>query len=72
MTAPTPERPAARWRSFTMPAKRTPFSPARPIAATRICGSWWARWISSSVCQTVFPQRDEASRSSAFPSVIRR
>ena len=72
ITAPTPERPAARCRSFTMPANSTPFSPARPMDDTRISGSWCCFLIVSSVCQTVVPQRCEASRSSASSFSIQR
>ena len=39
MTAPTPLRPAARCLSFMMQAKRTSFSPAGPMHATRKRGN---------------------------------
>src|SRR3546814_17599697 len=38
ITAPTPERQAARCKSFTMAAYNTRFSPALPIEQTRISG----------------------------------
>ncbi len=67
ITAPTPLRPAARCMSLTTQAKRTPFSPATPIEATRIRGSWCLALIPSSVSQTDLPQNGAASMSLASP-----
>jgi len=39
ITAPTPERPAARCRSLTMAENSTLFSPARPMVEMRSSGS---------------------------------
>jgi len=71
-TAPTPERPAARCRSLTIAAYSTWLSPARPIVEMRISGSWCAFFSISSVCQTVLPNRCDASRSSTVSSAIDR
>ena len=62
MTAPTPDRPAARCRSLTMAAKRTRFSPAGPIQVTTVsCCPDSSRTISS-VSQTVLPHRCSAEQ----------
>src|SRR5260370_628917 len=39
ITAPTPDRPAARCLSLMMQAKRTRFSPAGPMQAMRVFGT---------------------------------
>jgi hypothetical protein len=72
ITAPTPERPAARCRSLITPAKRQPASPARPIEETRICGSWCFVLRRCSVSHVVRPQTPAASRSSALSSSMCR
>ena len=56
ITAPTPERPAARCKSLTIAEYKTPFSPERPIEETRINGSWCLVLMAGSVSQTVLPQ----------------
>ena len=48
------------------------FSPATPIEATRISGSWCLALIPSSVSQTDLPQYSEASISRAFSFSTRR
>jgi len=65
ITAPTPERPAARCRSLTMQANSTWFSPATPIEDTRTSGSCSSCLICSSVSQQLLPHSPAASRSSA-------
>ena len=72
ITAPTPERPAARWRSLMMHAKRTPRSPATPIEATFSSGFWCCAFSASSVCQTVSPHSSPAGRISTWSSTMWR
>ena len=72
MTAPIPVRPATSFRSLTMQAKRTRFSPAGPIWATRMRGSPSSARIASSTSPVIFPQRCAASRISTAPSLIQR
>ena len=66
MTVPTPERPAARCRSFTTAAYRQPCSAARPTQAMRMSGSWCLACRRSSVSHTEVPHRSSAGISSAF------
>jgi hypothetical protein len=72
ITAPTPERPAARCRSFTTAANSTLFSPASPIDEMRSSGSWWSFLSVSSVSHTLCPHNADASRSSATSSLMQR
>ena len=72
ITAPTPERPAARCRSLTTAAYNTWFSPASPIELMRSCGSWCCFFSIASVSKTLLPHRWAASFSSAWPSLIDR
>ncbi len=62
ITVPTPERPAARCRSFTTAAYRQPVSPAGPMPETRTCGSWNLFLSQASVSHVDLPQIAEASR----------
>ena len=72
ITVPTPERPAARCMSFTTQANFTPASPATPMEATRISGSWCLALIPSSVSQTDLPQNSLASISWTLSFSTRR
>lgn len=72
MTAPTPERPAARCRSLTTAANSTWFSPARPMPEMRVSGSCSVVLRCSSVSHTLLPQMSAASRSSATSSLMYR
>ena len=72
MTAPTPDRPAARCLSFMMQANRTRFSPAGPMQATRALGTPSSARMPSSVADTVLPQKARASRSCTSSSEIQR
>ena len=72
ITAPTPDRPAARSISFTTAAYRTPFSPARPIEATRTSLSPRRSRKVVSVSHTDLPHRSDASLSSASSLVMSR
>src|SRR5262249_62285841 len=71
MTAPPPPRPA--WRpSLLMVANRTRFSPAWPIAATRVSSSPNSLRIAASLALALLPHRWAASRISAPLLVIIR
>ena len=72
ITAPTPDRPAARNLSFTMAAKSTWFSPAGPMAATEQSGTPVSARIRSSVSKIPEPHRCSAGRSSIWSSRIQR
>ena len=71
MTAPTPERPAARPLSFMMQEMRESFSPACPMDATCVPLPWRSIRMSS-VSLLSRPQRSDASCSDASPSSISR
>ena len=71
ITAPTPDLPAARCRSFIMDANRTFLSPAGPIQATFAFISVSDSSISV-VLWVSFPQRWTADLSSALPFSIHR
>ena len=49
-----------------MQAKRTRFSPAGPMQATRVFGTPSSERMPSSVSDTVLPQKGRASRSSTW------
>ena len=68
MTAPTPERPAARPLSFITQAVRARFSPPGPMQATRASGCVASRTMFS-VSSTIFPHRCFASRTSTVSSL---
>ena len=72
MTAPMPVRPLARLPMLMIAARRTPFSPAGPIAATSTFGSSSSSLSRSVVSDVVLPHRWPAGRSSASPSWIHR
>ena len=67
MTAPTPERAAARCLSLMIAAMRARFSPAGPMQAT-LTSSAVSRLMASSVWWVSRPQRSVASRNS--PRVV--
>ena len=69
ITAPTPDRPAARCISFMIAAISTCFSPAGPMHATLASSSVSAR-RASVVSGTHLPQRCVASRNSMRSSLI--
>ncbi len=71
MTAPTPDRPAARSLSLIIAAIRDNFSPAGPIAKI-FAFLPWASFRISVVSETTFPQRCDASLISTFSSSIAR
>ena len=67
ITAPGPVRAACRPPSFVMLAKRTRFSPAGPMQATRVrCPSCCL--IARSVSSVVIPMKLRASRNFTSPS----
>ncbi len=72
MTAPTPERAAARPRSLMIPLIRDSFSEAGPMQAMRIFRSPAADWMAVSVSTVSRPHRCAASFSSILPSVTIR
>ena len=72
ITAPTPERAAARPRSLMMPLIRDSFSEAGPMQAIRIFLSPAAVWMAVSVSTVSLPQSWAASFNSILSSFIIR
>ncbi len=71
ITAPTPRRLALD-RPCSMEAKKTRFSPARPMEATAAFGSFSSWRISSAVSSVPRPRKCVASRISTLSSWIHR
>ena len=72
ITAPTPDRPAALSISFTIAAYKAPFSPAKPMEATRTSLSPRRSRRVVSVSHTDLPHKSDASFSSTSSLVISR